>query len=75
MPAITVEPLAKIAGPGAVQRERHRLVPVLVAAQLLAVARDQQQGVVRPGAEDQDREDAGALRVDRQVGVRRRGSR
>ena len=62
-------------GAGAVQRERHRLVPVLVAAQLLAVARDQQQGVVGPGAEDQHGEDAGALRVDGQAELGRRAGR
>ena len=54
---------------GAVQGQGHRLVPVAVLAQLLAVARDEQQGVVRPRAEHQDREDAGALRVDGEVVV------
>ena len=56
---------------GPVQGERHRLVPVLVAAQLLAVARHQQQGVVGAGTDDEDREDRVALAVDRQVGVLR----
>ena len=56
-------------GPGAVQGEGHRLVPVLVAAQLLAVAGDEQQRVVRAGAEDEHGEDARALRVDHQAGV------
>ena len=69
MPTMTVAPLAMIAGPGAVQRDGHRLVPVLVPAQLLAVAGDQQQRVVRARAEDQHGEDAGALRVDGQAGV------
>jgi hypothetical protein len=64
MPTSTVAPLATIAGPRPVQRERHRLVPVLVAAQLLAVAGHQQQGVVGPSAEHQDREDALGLAVD-----------
>ena len=54
---------------GPVQRDRHRLVPVLVPAQLLAVAGDQQQRVVGAGAEDQHGQDAGALRVDGQAGV------
>ena len=52
-----------------VQGQRHRLVPVLVPAQLLAVAGDQQQGVVGARAEDQHGEDAGALPVDGQAGV------
>ena len=54
---------------GAVQGQGHRLVPVAVLAQLLAVARHQQQGVVRPRAEHEDGEDAGALGVDREVVV------
>ena len=58
MPTTTVAALAMIAGRGAVQRERHRLVPVLVAAQLLPVAGDEQQGVVGAGAEHQDGQDA-----------------
>ena len=58
-------------GGGPVQRERHRLVPVLVAAQLLAVARHQQQGVVGARPEDQHGEDALALPVDGEVAVLR----
>ena len=53
--AMTVRPEAKIAGPGGAQRERHRLVLVLVAAQLLAVAGDEQQRVVGAGAEHEHR--------------------
>ena len=56
-------------GERAAQRERHRPVPVGVAAQLLAVAGDQQQGVVDADPEDEDREDALALEVDGQAGV------
>jgi hypothetical protein len=40
-----------------VQRERHRLVPVLVAAELFPEPRDQEQGIVGPGTEHQDRGD------------------
>jgi hypothetical protein len=54
---------------GAVQGDRHRLVPVVVPAQLLAVAGDEQQRVVGARPEDQDGQDAGALRVDDQAGV------
>ena len=54
---------------GAVQGEGHRLVPVLVAAQLLAVAGDEQQRVVGAGADHQDGEDRLALAVDGEVGV------
>ena len=53
----------------AVQGERHRLVPVVVTAELFSVARDQQQCVVGAGADDQDAEDRLALPVDGQVGV------
>ncbi|CAG6394505.1 hypothetical protein SCOCK_270086 [Actinacidiphila cocklensis] len=56
-------------GAGPVQGHRHRLVPVLVAAELLPVAGHEQQRVVRTGAEDQHGEDAGALRVDHQSRV------
>ena len=42
----------------AAQGERHGLAPVGVAAQLVAVAGDEQQGVVGAGAEHEDREDA-----------------
>ena len=48
-----------------VQRERHRLVPVLVAAQLLAISGHQQQRVVGAGADHQDAQDVLALVVDR----------
>ena len=58
-------------GPGAVQRQCHRLVPVLVPAQLLAVSRDQEQRVVGAGPEDEHGEDAGALRIDGQAAVLR----
>ena len=58
-------------GRGAVQGERHRLVPVLVAAQLLAVARDEQERVVGPCADDEDAEDGLALPVDGEPGVLR----
>lgn len=44
---------------------------VLVPAQLLAVARDQQQRVVGPSAEDKHRQNAGALSADRQTGMPR----
>ena len=58
MPTTTVAALARIGGRGPVQREGHRLVPVGMPAQLLAVAGDQQQGVVRAGADHQDGQDA-----------------
>ena len=60
--AITVEPEAKIAGPAVRSASRERLVLVLVLAQLLAVARDEQQRVVGAGAEHQHGEDRGRLR-------------
>ncbi len=63
--AITVRPEAKIAGPALRSAIAHRLVLVLVAAQLLAVARDQQQRVVGAGAEHEHGEDAAGLAVDR----------
>ena len=50
-----------------VQRKGPRLVPVLVSAQLLPVAGDQQQGIVGTGPEDQNRQDAGTVRVDREA--------
>ena len=56
-------------GPGTVHRLGHGLVPVAVQPQFLAVAGDQQEGVVGAGADDQDGEDARALGVDGQVGV------
>ena len=69
MPMTTVRAAGDDRRPGPAQRDRHRLVPVRVPAQLLAVAGDQQQGVVGAGAEHQHGEDAGALRVDDQAGV------
>jgi hypothetical protein len=56
--------------PGAVQRERHRLVPVLMPAQLLAITSHEEQGIVGARAEHQHCENARALRVDRQTRVR-----
>ena len=53
------------------ESELHRLVPVNMASQLLAVPGDQEQRVVRAGADDQDRQDGLALAVDREVGVLR----
>ena len=44
----------------------HRDVPILVTMQLLAIARDEEECVVRTDAEDQHREDADALRIDHQ---------
>ena len=75
MPTTTVRAAGDDRRAGAVQRDGHRLVPVLVPAQLLAVARDEQQRVVGAGAEHQHGQDAGALRVDRQAGVRRPAGR
>ena len=46
---------------GAAQGGAHRREPVLLAAQLLPVAGDEQQGVVGGGAEDQHAGDAGDL--------------
>ncbi len=62
-PMMTVAPLAMMAGAGAVQRVRHRLVAVLVVVQLLAIAGDQQQRVVDARAKHQDA--AGCLRSGR----------
>ena len=56
---------------GPVQRERHRLVPVLVAAELFSIAGDEQQRVVGAGADHQDAQDVLALVVDDEVGVLR----
>ena len=56
---------------GAVQRERHRLVAVLVTTELFPVAGDEQQRVVGAGSDHQDAEDGLALAVDREVGVLR----
>ena len=44
---------------------------VLVTAELFPVSRDQQEGIVRPCTDDQDRDDRLALAVDGQVGVLR----
>ena len=52
-----------------VQREGHRLVPVLVPVQLFSIAGHEQQRVVGAGAEHQHREDARTLPVHGQVGV------
>ena len=68
-PTTTVEALAKIAGRGAVQRERHRLVPVLVSTQLLSISGDQQQRVVGAGADHEHGHDELRLPVDGHVGV------
>ena len=65
--ATTVPPEARIAGAGAAQRGPHRHVRVLLAFELLPVAGDQQQRVVRRRAEDQDGQDAAALPGDRQA--------
>ena len=54
---------------GAVQGDGHRLVAVVVAPQLFSVARDEQQGVVGPGADHQDAQDRLALGVHGQAGV------
>ncbi len=51
------QPEARIARPGAPQRDAQGLVLLHVAAQLLAVARDEQQGVVGPRAEHQHGQD------------------
>ena len=55
----------------AVQREGHRLVPVLVAAQAPRGSGHEEQGVVGARADDQDAEDRLALPVDGEVGVLR----
>ena len=55
--------------PGALHRDRDRLVLVLVAAQLLAVAGHEQQRVVRARAEHEHRQDAARLAVDREPGL------
>ena len=54
-----------------VECELHRLVPVSVPSQLLAVPGHQEQRVVRAGTDDQDGQDGLALAVDREVGVLR----
>ncbi len=53
------------------QRLGHRRVAAVVAAQFLAVARDNKQRIIGASAEHQHIQNAGALRVDRQPGVRR----
>ena len=63
--AITVAAEAKIAGPGRGQRGPHRLVLVGRSVQLLAIAGDQQEGVVGPRAEHQHGHDRTRLAVDR----------
>jgi hypothetical protein len=50
---------------------RHGLVFVLVAPQLFAISRDQQQRVIRAGAEHQHRQDPLTLAVDQQACVAR----
>ena len=56
-------------GAGPMEGLGHGLVPIMMAAQLFAVARHEEQGVVGTRAEDEDGQDAGALRVDGQIGV------
>ena len=56
-------------GRRAVQGERHRLVPVLMATELFSISRHQQQRVVGAGADHQDAQDRLALAVDGEVGV------
>src|SRR5690606_13287513 len=62
---------------GPAQGHGHRLVPALGPAQLVAVAADEQQGVVRARTEDEDRQDADGGVVPRDAGrlehVGRRG--
>ena len=55
------QPAGEDRGPAAPEGGLHRVVLVGVAAQLLAVARDQQQAVVRAHPEHQDDEDARAV--------------
>ena len=62
--SMTVTPEAKIAGPARRSAMRQRLVAVLVAAQLLAVAGDEQQRVVGARAEHEHRQDRRRLAVD-----------
>ena len=54
------------------ERQAHGLVGALRAAQLLAVAGDQEQGVVGARAEHQDQRDAGGLPVDGHADRRQR---
>ena len=53
---------------GGAQGRTHRVVPVLGATELLAVAGDEQQGVVGPRPEDEHRRDAGDGAVGPDVG-------
>jgi hypothetical protein len=53
-----------------VQGHRHGLVPVFVPPQFLPVAGDQKQRVVGASAQHQHDQDAAALPVDGQSGVR-----
>ena len=65
IPVATVVADARRAG-NALRGAPHRDVPILVTMQLLAIARDEEECVVRTDAEDQHREDADALRIDHQ---------
>ena len=67
--AIDRAPARQHGGAGASQRARHRLVLVLDAVQLLAVAADEQQAVVGAHAEHQHHEDPGRVRVDGVAGL------
>ena len=64
-PMTTVQAEAKIARGRAAPGPDHRVDPAVVVVQLLAISADQQQGIVRAGADDQDRQDALALAVER----------
>ena len=61
---MTVPAEATIAGAAPASASAHGLVAALRVAQLLAVAGDQEQGVVGARAEHQDQRDAGGLPVD-----------
>ena len=50
-------------GTGAAQGAPHRVASILVQPQLVPVARDEQQGVVGSGTEDEHRQDAGHRRI------------
>ena len=52
------------------ERDLHRIVLVLDAEKLFAVARGEEQGVVRSRSEDEHQEDAARLPVDDEPGVR-----
>lgn len=64
-----VAPRGQDRGPGAPEGDAHRAVLVLVAAQLLAVARYQQQRIVGAHPEDQHQQDARRLAVDHDAGL------